>query len=51
MYFISSLALDVPGLGDGGRVLGVGRPQVEVVRALGDDQRHHGLVDRPEDAA
>ena len=45
------LPLDVPRLGDGRRVRRVGRPQIEMVGALGNDQGYHGLGNRPEYAA
>ena len=45
------LALCVPGAADAGRVGGVGAAKVQVVRALRDQQGHHGLGDSLEHAA
>ena len=45
------LLLQEPGLGHGDGVVGVGRPQVQVVRALGDDDGDDRVRDRAQDSS
>ena len=44
------LLLKIPRLRDGGRISRVRSPQVEVMRAFGNDQGYDGLGNRSEDA-